>query len=179
MVTKKYFVFILLIITSQVSYGSLITASHSLSLPNIVTDPIYVTADFGVPGSRINNIIIDMSFSDNFWDPGESIEFRIIEENETFGFIGLTNIIFNVSLLGDTFHSVYIPRDMYVNEGGISEFYLSITGNGAFVTDMLVTADIATISSPPSLLLFILGLLGLIVQKNLTNNQHNRVAEGL
>ena len=115
-----------------------------------------------------------MSFSDNFWDPGESIEFRIIKENETFDFIDLTNSAFNISLLGDTYHSDFILRDMYVNEGGISEFHLSITGNGAFVTDMLVTADIATIPLPPSLLLFILGILGLIVQKNLRNNQHNK-----
>ena len=163
--------FILTFVYSNASFSSIINPGLDISTPSVLTSSVEIIADFGTAGYNIeiNDIFLDVTFSDNLFSNGE-----------TFGISWLidpalrrerTLILNNGSSKSSL--SIGFPNNLLINDDGLAYFNIFVSGgNGVNLTGITLTAD-ATIQSVPlpnGIILFLSGLLvmgrKLVIKKN-------------
>ncbi len=190
----KTLIFLLLFSMPLSATSAIITASNDYSNSAILTDPVVVNLDFGTSGRNLDGVIVDLTFNDNLYDPGDSIEFvfkaELLDPDGRSFWLTVTNVYTNTSELAqDYFNSdqAYEQalaenpsinplnlRNLYVDDNGLASFVISSSfiGNGLYISEMLVTAELKPVPLPGAFLLFISGM-GLLTLAKRKYNKSN------
>jgi len=196
-------IFLWLVFAPLSAAAAIITASNDYVNSGVITDEVIVNLDFGVSGRLIGDVTVDLTFSDNLWDPNESVTLTYRIESSSpdidVAWVGSIFTIANDSGSSlDNYNSdqtqaqflvelaqavelgllpassldtsTYI-RNLYIDNDGLAFFGVSSSGDGINISNISVTAELATVPLPGGFMLFVSGL-GLLMFRSAKNNSN-------
>jgi len=172
-------IFILALININTAQGALITPSSNFSTPTIVTSTTSnISVDFGLPGSNIElqDLSLLLTFDQNLLDTSEwfTVYWLIDVLNPPEGITSPAWVTSSYSTLGPSLTEFsFSLNDMHIDENGIGLFRFGISGDGANISSLTLTGNaiITPVPVPPSLILFVSGLLGLFTHLKKSTNK--------
>lgn len=158
---KTHFLLLALLINSSLAHSDVISLSHDMTLPTVITSNTDFVVNFGMPGDRLDvtEIFVNATFSNNLWDPLEVL--RLSYQGDpllawpSYAFSTKTSSeTALLSLLVDDFNHITVDND------GLALFRISMSGDGTNFESLTFTANttISPVPIPSAFYLFIGGL---------------------